>query len=179
MASFPVPATAALQQAFGLITKTVLAAPAAAITFSGIDTANKMFRLSYFVLKDATPADLNIRFNNDVGANYDYERLDGAGAAVNAARVAAQTLIDLDARGAIAANGRNTGEVLVAKQQAGDEAMIVASHVFDKNGDAEVSGHIAAIWNDTGALISRIDLLVGAGNMDTDTVAILEGNETT
>lgn len=179
MGSMPPAPTIAAQQAFGLIDRQVLGAPAASISFAGLDTANKMFRSTFYIVNDANNKALWLRLNNDGGANYDMQSLRGNGAAVSASRPVGQTKVILDNGFNVLANEHATLEIIVAKQQAGDEAMLLAVSTQVDGGPVLVNLHTAAIWNNVLALISRQDVLASANNFAAGTVAILEGNITT
>ena len=178
MGSMPPPAVPAVCQAFETIGKTVLSVAAAAITFSGIDTSNRMFRISLYAVNDGSAANVQLRINNDSGGSYDLQTLSGSAASVVALRQTALTQIGLNILVPAAANEHVTSEIVIAKQQAGNEALIVARTVFVIAGALLRTEDLGAIWNNTAALISRLDLLKSAGNFAADTVALLEGNAT-
>ncbi len=176
MSSFPALATPSAQGAFDTIAKTVLGSPAASISFSGISTTNKMFRLTIYIIKDGTTGSADLQLNNDSGGNYDIQRLAGAGTGVTASRSTAQSNIDLS-NSNVLANELIVIELTVAKQQTGDEAMIVGLAKRRDGSNLDLYG-FAGIWKNTADLINRIDILSSATNFATGTVALLEGNAT-
>ncbi len=174
MGSMPGVAAPAVDQAFERLARTVLGAAAASITFSGIDTANKIFRLSVYVVKDGTGASIFVRVNNDSAGNYDNQSLQGNGAALTSGRGTGQFALVLSS---VSANGHGTFEMYFAKQQTGDEGMTYSSGAYLSTNMFKIDQ--ASIWHNTAALIDRIDLISGGGNFAADTTALLEGNSTT
>lgn len=179
MGSMPALVAVPVDQAFGLLDRQVLAAPAASITFSGIAAANTMLRLTLYNIQDGVAGNVDVRLNNDGGANYDHQDLTGDAAAVNSARAAAAAQIRLTTGETVDNGEHSTHEVLIAKQLATEEAMIVAASTYIHTTTPAINfEQTAAIWNNTGALVSRVDA-INSSNFAAGTVAVLEGNQTT
>ena len=160
--------------AWAVIGSATLGSAAASISFTGIDTSYRMFRITAYIVKDGTGGDVGLRFNNDSGSNYAYQRLSGSSTSVAAARVTGQTLIDCDF-GALQANENGTYVFTIAKQVTGSAAMAVGGSVAYASGPVLVEAQVAGIWSNAADLISRIDVVSGNANFAAGTVAVLEG----
>jgi hypothetical protein len=160
-------ATAA--SAWTVIDSETLAAPASSISFTGIDTTYKMFRVTAYLIQDGSAGRPLLRLNNDSGTNYDWQRVSASDTTVSASRVTGDTSIDIG--GDSNANQVMTHTITIAKQLAGSPAMVVG----DRYNDAGIwLRHHGARWNNTADLISRIDLIASAGNFAAGTVVVLE-----
>ena len=149
-----------------------LGVAAASISFTGIDTTYKMFRVTAYLVKDGSNGRCQVRLNNDSGANYTRQNLTGDNAGVTAAR-SAQTNFE------VTLSSINNGtpaslSFVVAKQLAGSPAMLIASAVMTNTAPVLVTNYTGGIWANTTDLISRIDLVASAGNFSAGTVAVLE-----
>lgn len=91
MAVWPTVASATVLE-MDLIATTTLGAPAAAITISGISNEYCVFELVGWWLL-GTNDNVGIRFNNDSGANYEYEQGNASNATVSSQRVTASASI--------------------------------------------------------------------------------------
>lgn len=158
-----------------VIDSTTLGSAAASISFASIDSKYKLFRVTAYVVKDATAHQATLRINNDSGANYDYQRLNGSSTTVSAARVTGQTSILLTPTETIAANSIAQFSIIIGKQIAGSAAMVLSDGTFDATSVGRVKADIAARWNNTADLINRIDLISSSGNFAAGTVVVLEG----
>lgn len=161
--------------AWTVIDSETLAAPASSISFTGIDTTYKMFRITAYIVKDGTDGLVQLRMNNDSGANYDAQRLRGDSTTVDAARATGDTSINCNRNGESGLS--QTLEIVVAKQVAGSPAMVLWDQVMLDNAGTPAMNkfNIAGRWNNTADLISRIDLIASAGNFAAGTVVVLEG----
>lgn len=148
-----------------------LAAPASSITFSGIDTSYRMFRLTVFIVKDGTASSVLLRLNNDTGSNYVRQRLTGNDSAVAAARAASFFLSGIST---VAAGGTFTASVTIAKQLATAPAMLVGRMAYMSSAPGEQLQALGGQWNNTADLISQIDLDCPVGNFAAGTVVVLE-----
>ena len=158
--------------AWTVIGSTTLASPAASISFASIDSKYKMFRVTAYLLGDASGKVVSTRFNNDSGANYDYQHVTGSDTTVSAARSTGQT--DIDFPSGLAANQSETFTMVVAKQVTGSPAMVLIDAALTDSGGF-TKGNIAGRWNNTADLINRIDLISSSGNFAAGTVVVLEG----
>ena len=154
-----------------------LGVAASSISFTGIASTYKMFRVTAYLIKDATPNTVNVRFNNDSGSNYTWQNLSGSNTSVSGSRNT-QTHVGILSGGAVEPGEAATVEFVVGKQLAGSPAMVISkAAVMAYTGGTPVIriDDVAAIWNNTADLISRIDLISSSGNFDTGTVCVLEG----
>lgn len=156
------------------IATVTLAAPAAAVTFSGIDTAFRMFQLTGTVVKDGTGGFVNVRVNSDSGSNYDRQRLVGTSTTVAASRVSGGTAWELASLG-IDANQSGTFEAFISKQAASAPAMAVWSEVVVPSAGIS-TGNYGLRWNNTADLINAIAVLASAGDFAANTQITLNGD---
>lgn len=162
-----------------LITDTLLSTAQATISFSGITTGYKDLWLLVQARGDSTNTNvaLQMRFNTDTGANYDYQQVQFASTAVNVSAAAATSLIRL---GAVSAGGAPTGSAgsyfahipnyasTVFHKQAtphGFARFDTASYLVESNGGN---------WRNA-AGVSQIDLTLSAGNFASGSRATLLG----
>lgn len=177
MATFPTASRAvALAGAWTKISNQQLSAPAASIVLSGLDTANKVFRLHASIVKDGTGSAGRVRLNNDSGANYDRQQVSGNGVTVGGSRSTGQTSI-INVPNHADANENASADILIAKQQTGDEAMLISQSVGIDTSIRFFA--VAGIWHNVADLINRIDLTAVSGNWAADTIVTLEGDQTT
>lgn len=148
-----------------------LGSAASSVSFTGIDTTYRMFRVTAYIVKDGTQGTVRLRFNNDSGSNYDRQNLRGSSTTVSAARTSGDTHIDTNT---IAANEAGTVCFVIAKQLATTAAMVVADVTLPTTGPALTTERLAGRWNNTADLISRIDLLPNNGNFAAGTTVVLE-----
>ena len=161
--------------AWTVIGSTTLASPASSISFATGLSGYTMFRITAYIVKDGTLGAIQMRINNDSGANYDDQTLSGNSTAVGAARQTGQTQWPFP-QSAVAASTNATLEVTISKSVSTSPALAVASFTFIPNGESSVGeGRSAGRWNNTADLISRIDLISSSGNFAAGTVALLEG----
>lgn len=158
-----------------VIDSTTLGSAAASISFATGLSGYKLFRVTAYIVKDGSNGLGVLRFNNDSGANYSYQRLLGAGTGVLAQRSTGQTSYDFAAGAGLKSNDPSTLSAVIAKQVTGSPAMVLSDCVIDEDGTALYNVNVAGIWSNTADLISRIDLVSSSGNFDTGTVAVLEG----
>lgn len=158
------------------IDEQVLGAPAASISFAGLDTSFTLFRLTAYVIKDGTRSLIFLRLNADVGANYDHQHINGEAAVLAGSRTVAGNRWDAGGHNNLAANQEMNFVYTIAKPSAGEVAQGVwGIGIIDLAGlEVEFSG---GQWNNIAALISQIDVLTLAGNLDTGTRVLLEGGK--
>ena len=158
--------------AWDVIDSSTLASPAASVSFTGIDSKYKLFRVTAYIVNDGSAKNVLLRLNNDSGSNYSEQRLLGSSTSVVAIRNASQTSIPATYT-QLAASESATIEIVIGKQLASAAAMALISTV---RGGASISkDNIAGIWANTADLISRIDLVASVGNFAAGTVVVLEG----
>lgn len=156
---------------------TLLAAPAAAVTFSGISATYKEFIVSAWLRPVNDSTVLFMRLNNDSGANYDGEGFTASSTLLANAGSSGLTSIRLTVN-ETEDNGAGLGLMAVAvvfKEASGLEAM---AHVRMQGTDTAgnvINGQAATRWNNVAALISRFDVAVSSGNLDTGSLVRLEG----
>jgi len=162
--------------AWDVIDSETLAAPASSISFTGIDTTYKMFRVTLYSIKDGTAGALQLRLNNDSGANYVYQDLTGDATTVNGARATAQAQFVLTTGETMDAATAGTFEIVIGKTVAGSAAMLLSKGTYYHTTTPALNYEATAgRWNNTADLISRIDLIASAGNFAAGTVCVLEG----
>lgn len=117
-----------------------------------------------------------VQLNGDTAGNYDFQVLTGNTTTVDGLRSVGDSGLEIS-DDFIAASGNALISVQITKQQTGDEALMSAGMAFfgDYATDAISIAHAACIWNNTSALMSRLDLLVSAGNMNANSVLWLLG----
>lgn len=144
----------------------VLGSAAASISFASLDTDYKAFRLTCLLLKDGTGGELNMRFNNDSGSNYNWDNESTGAAGV--------TYIELAGSTAFAGNTFGMWNIVVGKQTA---AMKGFSTGVASYGDGSGGVH-QGVWLNTTDLINRIDIICGSGNLAIGSRISIEGLRT-
>lgn len=162
--------------ALSVIARTVLAAPAATIDFTSIPATYEslLVQLTGESSQATTSTGIDVRFNNDSGANYDGGRV----TQVTAATATAQTSVRI---------GALTGTTGTANSGGAVELLIpnYARTVFHKTGiarntfkdaaNAPFVEHDGIHWRSTAA-IDRVTLILpGGGNFVIGSVATLYG----
>lgn len=147
----------------------VLESAAASVSFPGISTTYRMFRVTAYIVKDGTNGQVRLRLNADSGSNYDDQLLRGDNTTVSASRTTSAT--QLTTGNTITASNVAAIEIVIAKQLAASTAMML-SRMF--MGSAQILDSKAGRWNNTADLISRIDLLSSSGNFAAGTTVVLE-----
>lgn len=162
-----------LPSAWTVIDSETLAAPASSVSFTGISDTYRMFRMTAYIVKDGTSGVAYVRVNNDSGGNYDRQTIGASSTTVSAARSTGDT----EWRATVASitgNTHATTSIVVAKQLAASPAMYLAETTYAPSGGVQ-PGRLAGRWNNTDALINRIDLISGSGNFAAGTTVVLEG----
>jgi len=159
-----------------VIDSTTLGSAAASVSFASIDSKYKLFRVTAYIVKDATASTVAMRLNGDTGSNYDRQHLIGNSTTVSASRGTGQDRMYL-ATNTLAASSVATFSITIGKQIAGSAAMALADSVlFAAPGISALLEERAAFrWSNTADLISRIDLISSSGNFAAGTVVVLEG----
>lgn len=131
--------------------------PSTVVTFSGIDSNFRAFRLTYHVIPTGG---LWLRLNNDSGSNYAQQKLTASHTTVVGFRLASSISIDMSGG---ASNVPMQGQVLVSKISTSALARGTAQYSFDSHANVQVETS-AISWNNTSSLINRIDLVAPSGN---------------
>lgn len=143
-----------------------LASPVASISFASLDSNFRLFRLTYHLIA-ITLSSIAIRINNDSGNSYYYQYVVGGGTSVSAARPGPGDSIDT-------MGGNTLFEGIIGKPLTTTPGRMTASFTEGTSVSTFQTGNLAAWWNNTSALINRIDLVTLApGTMYG--VASLEG----
>lgn len=157
---------------------TLLGAPAASISMSGLSTSNLQFRLTT-ILKPATDGvSLRLRVNNDSAANYDNVEGYQENGAVFGQNSTGQTSSLLNtATGLLASNARWSFYVTLAgKPLAGVRGLLATNGLLmEDTGPTLYNVGMTANWNNAAALISRFDVLASSGNLSATSMMRVEG----
>lgn len=163
--------------AFELISDTTLTSAAASISAS-VSTDYRRFRLTLYVLKDATAGEALIRFNADSGANYTWQLAYASATTAASSRVTGSAYIP--ATGGqfnIAASSPALCTVEVEKPLASTPARTVGSTSLfaDLTTDAVALTEVSGEWSNTADLISSVAIVASAGNFAAGTRLLVEG----
>lgn len=151
---------------------TSLSGPAALISFTGLSTSYRFFELVGWLLKDANAGAINITLNNDTGANYDLENVNGSAATLSSARTAAGAnlklpLVNVDASTVLSFHAT------IAKPTAAQKAAGVV-HISSVGGGVILNDYDGLGYSGA-ALISRIDVNSATNNLATGSRVALGG----
>lgn len=160
--------------AFELISDTTLTSAAASIQ-AGVSTDYRRFRLTLYVVKDATDGAVSVRFNSDSGANYAWQEVKAVDTAVSGARSTAQAAITVNQ--AIDADDTGLYLVEVEKPLASTTGRCTATaSLIDNAGTPAIEVFaVSGEWSNTSDLISSIAVLASAGNFAAGTRLLVEG----
>lgn len=141
------------------INKSVIASgsPVTSVSFASLDSNFRIFRLTYSTA--STGAALTVRCNNDTAANYQslYLYTDQTGTP-DATNTNSATSMEVGPT----ANGRSVGQVIIGKPVLGVIGGLSGTvNQFDSNTSMRAVT-VAGKWNNTTALINRIDLIGSA-----------------
>lgn len=158
--------------AWTLISKQVLASPAATITFSSISGSyNHLVLIQQARISDAvTGGDAGMQFNGDTGTNYDTQFLQGEGTAAQAGTVGTDAYIRYDyVNGSGAdANTASSSETWIPNYAGTTFYKLIQSHsgrIFHPGTAADYHDrHCTGQWKSTAAITSIVLTDVGAGN---------------
>lgn len=131
--------------------------PVSTVTFSLIPSTYRAFRLLVDVRTSANS--LRLRINNDTGANYDIQRHHAVGSSTTADLLSNNDHVQLSIVGGAHGVG---GEYIISKSNASNVALIHGRTVMN-SGDP-LMYNLAGQWENTSALINRIDVYVATGN---------------
>lgn len=166
---------------FDEIGDTALAAPAASVSFAGIPAGYAFFLLlmaNAYILNAAAQS-VNLTFNADGGANYDYSKLmfSAAPATTNNANfISIGTIGDTTTH-----HDKGSGYYFIFNR-ATYEKHVIGTHMHNHTAGAQINDiwgyHIEAKWRNTADEISTVTITSPAGNFDTGTRFILLGVST-
>ena len=156
------------------IARTTLTGTASSVSFQNISSLYRKFHVIAFIVKDATTNTVNVRFNNDSGANYAFEDLTANGATAAGARTTGSTAITPST--SIAASSYGLLTLDIAKPLTSTTGRVVAHMSKDGNATGIFLNEIAGEWTNTTNLISRIDILAVTGNFAAGTLVLLYGS---
>ncbi len=157
----------------------VLDAAAPSISFTGIDAAFRMFRLTLYIIKDGNAGQVELRLNNDSGGNYNQQYMNISHATRTSARNAGLDSLRVTNYDNLAANGVLLADILIAKQITGQEGRIQSHASYEGSADPMVD-LVSAQWANAADLINQIDIVEsGANEFAAGSRAVLEGIQTT
>ena len=164
-----------LRSAWELIDVQVLDTTAASISFQGIPTAFRDFRVTAYIQNDANAKSPFLRLNNDSGGNYTRQYVQGAGATASSAVAASQTSMSLVGGSAIGASNSGKFDILISKPIAGVAALVNTISNVRTGAATVVAGTHSGFWQNTSDLISRIDIVADSNSFAAGTRVVLEG----
>ncbi|AQZ67644.1 unnamed protein product [[Actinomadura] parvosata subsp. kistnae] len=145
---------------------------AASVSFQSLDSNFRVFRLTASVVTTGSGTEVGLRFNNDSGNNYAHHRLYGStsGGTPSGTATTSTNLVNLG----IGATAHHHISYTIAKYGTADIGAVTGhtASVFT-NGAQNVL--TAGEWNNTSALINRIDILAHNGGVNFFGVFALEG----
>ena len=160
---------------FVLLSDETLAAPAASMTAT-VDTAYRMFRVTFFPVKDATDGTLSLRLNADSGANYAYQDISADSTTVDGARVTGATAIVLDTDGLMDGSSAGLFTIEVEKPLTTTPARTTSQASYmQTTGPALNYEAISGEWANTADLIDEITVLASAGDFAIGSRMLIEG----
>ena len=152
------------------IESTTLASAAASVSFTTGLSGYKFFRLTIYIVNDANSKQVYLRFNNDSGSNYTWQRITGSSTSVTGNRATGEAQIAIQQT--MAASQSNSYQCLISKPAAGVKAQVTVQAGQDTS---PVLILVGGEWDNTADLISRIDVLASSNNFAAGTSLLLEG----
>ena len=161
-----------MSSAFQLIEDTVLGSAAASITFNTGLTGYTKFRLTAYLIGDATTNKRPwLRLNGDTGANYADQALTVGDTIVNSARVTGQTKMVLGLNEIVTTQALSL--ININKPLSTTPARMSSSLAYYPG--AILMECVESEWNNTAALINSISIVASLGNWAAGTRVVLEG----
>ena len=152
-----------------------LPSTASSISFPGIDTGFKRFRLFFSPAATASLL-VHLRLNNDSGSNYEYQSFYAASTTLAAARSTGQAQVVLDPNLNVF-SGRTGLYVVHIVKQANTQAAQIHAQVQETIGANQPTlAFTGGTWLNTSDAISRIDLIASTSTFAASSVATLEGS---
>jgi len=162
---------------FVLLSDETLAAPAASMTAT-VDTAYRMFRVTFFPVKDSTDGTLSLRLNADSGANYAYQDITADSTTVDGAGVTGAAAIVLDTDGLMDGSSAGLFTIEIKKPLTTTPARTTSQASYmQTTGPALNYEAISGAWANTADLIDEITVLASAGNFAIGSRLLVEGVE--
>lgn len=154
----------------------VLEASAPSFSFTDIDPAFRMFRMTLYLIKDGNTGQVELRLNNDSGNNYNQQYMNVSAASRTSARNAGLDSLKICNYDNMAANGVLMAEILIAKQITGQEARIQSHASYEGSSADPMIDLVVSQWANTSDLINRIDIFEsGANQFVAGSKIVLEG----
>lgn len=158
---------------------TVSGSSVSSIDFTSIPSVYAHLLLVVYARSDAGGSQLRIRFNNDSGANYHSQRVNGGGSAASASEQISQTFARA---GHLASSGTAANQMAIAELYVPYYANTARKKAFIGStfyADVESSGglvisSLGGTWTNTAA-INRMTLICDVGNFTVDSRATLYG----
>ena len=151
-----------------------LTTTAASVVFSTGLSGYKFFRLTVYIVNDASDKNILLRFNNDSGGNYSYQRISAGSTTVDGARSTGATFINLTSATLVASQDLSCS-ILVAKPSASVKAQAIAQVGYQGSGDVIRLVLDGGEWDNTSDALTRIDIIASANNFAAGTSLMLEG----
>lgn len=173
MGSIPLPVAPPITTLWSQRATSVLGAPSAQVTFSGL--TDRAYRLTGNYSPTAALL-ARVRCNNDSGANYDQQWAYGFATLNTAARSTGNTYWQAGNAATVAADLAAGMQYVIQKPLAAQHAHLVTVDprhtTAGNNEDAAFGG---GRWTNTASLITRLDVLTSASTFKTGSVFTVEG----
>jgi hypothetical protein len=160
------------------IGEVTLDAPAAQVDFASIPSGYKEFKLMISAISSTTTSNgMNMRFNDDTGANYYRERIDAINTTASAGITVAGTSIGFT-EGLPASNLHFTFIDVLISNLASNKTKRVFANMAKFLGLAGANMYLqlnGGLWNNTTAEINKISLVAGADNIGVGSRFVLWG----
>jgi hypothetical protein len=141
-----------------------------------LDTDYRMFRVTFYAVKDATDGTVSLRLNADSGANYAYQDITADSTTVDGARVTGATAIVLDTDGLVDGSSAALFTVEVNKPLTTTPARTTSTASYmQATGPAINYEAVVGEWANTADLIDEITVLASAGSFAIGTRCVIEG----
>jgi hypothetical protein len=151
----------------------VLAAPAASVSFSGIDTKYRILILESFVINDANAKDVYVRLNGDAGAaQYNQQAIQASSTTISGSRDALTRF--QPHLTSMSASQLMEFAAIVVKSTASTKGQILISEGHDTS---PLLNLVGGQWENTAALMTRMDVLAASNNFAANSAFGLYGIE--
>ena len=152
-----------------VIGKSTLAAAAASVSFQ-FPPVYRAVMVEWWI-NTSQDAAIWLRLNNDSGANYSRQYIGANGVTVSGARETESKIRTVNSTGG---TDGASASILVVKTTAAAKAQVIQTGGMLAPASIRLE-LIGGEWNNTADLLSRIDILPSAGNLDTNTAITLWG----
>lgn len=165
---------------FKHLATTLLAAPAASFSLTGIGATVTELRVLARLQPVTDAVDIRLRLNNDSGANYSLDTLGGTGSSVQVGTASGASGASLNippAGSYLASNARAIwATALTAKATTGVRGIVnIFGLAWGEPTPAMYVRDDVALWNNTASLLNRVDIVVSSGNFATGSMMRVEG----